>query len=268
MNERSRGDYSAPHTPTRQQFLKAGAMAGAGLAFAGADPLYALASAPGATAACTESARDILNTALIAEQLATTMYYTGLTSPAVLHSGKIAGSSGDPNAVAANGNPQNVAYLQAALDQEQKHARMLTKLGATSPYTSFYFPQTTFESVGYTSREGTFLWVLDRLETAFISAYIAAVKRLGALGQVDAAILMVRILGVECQHRTLFRVISADDPADNVTLEVAEFNCVGDAATALQPYLTGHGFPHGATPAISLPSPALTAAVIGKNSSS
>src|SRR5437763_9940040 len=86
----------------------------------------------------------------------------------------------------------------------------------------------------------------------------------GNLGRIDLAVFALRILGIECQHRALYRVISADDPADNVTLEVADFDCVGDAATVLKPFLTGHGFPVRAGPAIPIPTPAETALVIGK----
>src|SRR5207248_4757080 len=127
----------------RRQFLRAAAATG--LALAGAEPLVALASGPRPLAACGESVQEIINTALIAEQLATTFYYTGLTAPAILRDPRVAGSSGDPNAVAPDGNAVNVAFLQAALDQEQKHAQVLANVGATSPFTSFHFPAATFE---------------------------------------------------------------------------------------------------------------------------
>ena len=235
---------------------------------AGAAPRTALAIAPHAAAACGESVQDIINTALIAEQLATTFYYTGLTSRAVMSDARTAGSSGDPNAVAGDGDPRNVAFLQAALDQEQKHAQILATAGAASSFKSFYFPASTFEELGYTSKVGTYLWVLDHLETAFIGAYLSAANRFGVLGRPDLAVFALRILAVECQHRALYRVISRDDPADNVTLEVADFSCVADAAGVLAPFLTGHGFPGAAGPAIPIPKPDETARAIGKNTSS
>ena len=92
----------------RRQFLRAAAATG--LALAGAEPLTALAtgphswaSAPRPMAACGESVQEIVNTALVAEQLATTFYYTGLTAPEILRDPRVAGSSGDPNAVAPDG---------------------------------------------------------------------------------------------------------------------------------------------------------------------
>jgi hypothetical protein len=249
----------------RRRVLAAGA-AGLGLAAVGALPRATRAAEP--QAACAEGVQQIIDTALVAEQLATTFYYTGLTTHVIMADPRTAGSSGDPNAVGRDGNAINVAYLQAALDQEQKHARVLTGAGATSPYTHFYFPATTFQSLGFTNRSGTYLWVLDHLETAFIGAYLTAAQRFGALERVDLAVVALRILAVECQHRALYRVISEDDPADNVTAEVADFPCLADAVGVLKPFLTGQGFQGGAGPAIALPTAAQTARAIGRNTSS
>ncbi len=47
-------------------------------------------------------------------------------------------------------------------------------------------------SLGYTSQAGTYPWVLDPLETAFIGAYLAAVSSFGALGHADLAQLACR----------------------------------------------------------------------------
>lgn len=247
---------------TRRRFLQSTAALGAGLAVAGLAPAGVDSAAPPA-ATCHEGIQDILNTALTAERLATTFYYTGLTSAAILRDDRVAGSSANPNAVAGNGNLANVAFLQAALDQEQKHASLLAAAGAVSPYTHFYFPAATFDRLGFTSHAGTYLWVLDHLETAFIGAYMAAVKRFALLERPDLALVALRIMGVECQHRALYRVISGDDPADNITLEVADFDCVGGAGTALAPFLTGHGFDGPTTPAVALPTATQTAAAIG-----
>jgi hypothetical protein len=258
-------DRSSARVWARRQFLRAAAATG--LALAGAEPLAALAAAPRPPAACSEGVADIFNTALVAEHLATTFYYAGLTAPAILHDRRVAGASGDPNAVAPDGNAGNVAFLQAALDQEQKHAQVLANAGATSPFTRFYFPATTFDRLGFTGEGGTYLWMLDHLETALIGAYLVAAKRFGALGQIDLAVFALRVLGVECQHRALYRVLSTDEPADNVTLEVAAFDCAGDAATMLKPFLTGHGFQGRAGPAMPIPTAAQTARVIGYNTS-
>lgn len=251
--------------PTRRRFLYSAAVIGAGAALTSTTALSAEAATAQAHAACGESVQDILNLAYTIERAATTFYYTGLTSKAVMTNSKLAGSSGNPNAVSRNGNPANVANLQAALDQEQKHARILAELGATSAYTHFHFPAAAFESLGYTSMAGTFLWTLDHLETACIAVYLAAVQRFGELQRPDLATLCVRNLAIECEHRALYRVIAHDDPADNITVPVADFRCVNGALGFFGPYLTGRGFPSGVavTHAFTFPKAAELARVIG-----
>jgi hypothetical protein len=222
---------------------------------------------PARAAGCTESVQDLLNLGLTIELAATTFYYTGLTSRAVVSDPKVAGSSANPNAVARNGNAQNTANLQAALDQEQKHAQILANAGAVPSAKHFYFPASAFASLGYTSHAGTFLWVLDHLETACIAFYLTAVRRFAVLERADLAVLAVRNLAVECEHRALYRAISEDDPANNITLPVDEFTCARDAVRVFRPYLTGQGFPGRVTQAIRIPSRVQTAAVIGWNTS-
>lgn len=271
MNDYEQTQGQARRAPARRQFLYAATATGAGAALAAMAPLPARAlsspAAPAAAGRCGESVQEIIDTALVAERLATTFYYTGLTTAAIAGNRKVAGYGANPNAVSRDGDRANAAYLQAALDQEHKHAQILGQAGATSPVDRFYFPAATFSELGYTSHPGTFLWAIDHLETAFIGAYLAAIRRFGALGRFDLALLSARFLGVECEHRALYRVIAGDDPADNVTLEVADFGCVADAATVLRPFLTGHGFPGGATRAVSLPSPERVARAVGKNRS-
>ena len=251
----------------RRTFLAAAAAAGAGGALAGLAPGTTGAVEPARAAGCTESIQDLLNLGLTLELAATTFYYTGLTSPAVVRDPKLAGSSANVNAVARNGNPQNTANLQAALDQEQKHAQILASAGAVSSFRRFYFPASAFAHLGYISHTGTFLWVLDHLETACVAFYLAAVRRFAVLGRADLAVLAVRNLAVECEHRVLYRAISADDPYDNITLPVDEFTCARDAVRVFMPYLTGRGFPSRVTRAIGIPSRAQTAAIIGWNTS-
>lgn len=279
MEERSMTPRAAAPM-TRPRFLAATATAGLGLAVLGPRALAAAASRATAQAAraaasapagaCSEDLQQILNLAYTVERAATTFYYTGLTSRGVMRSPRLAGGAGEVSRVARNGNSENVANLQAALDQEQKHAAILAAAGAESPYSRFYFPASAFLSAGYTSRPGTFLWVLDHLETACIALYLAAVRRFGELGRPDLAVLCARNLAVESEHRALYRVIATDDPADNITLPFVAFGCVDDALTLFAPYLSGHGFPHGlrVTQAVPLPTPAQTARVIGRNTSS
>lgn len=254
-------------TLTRRQMLQTATALGAGTVLAGTLPLPALASEPAGATACGESVQDILNLAYTIERAATTFYYSGMTSPPVVQSHKLAGPGGTLTSVSRAGNAANCANLQAALDQEQKHAQILANAGAVSTIRHFYFPASAFKSLGYTGQVGTFLWTLDHLETACIAVYLAALQRLGALGRPDLAVLCARNLAVESEHRALYRVISDDDPANNITLPLTAFTCAGDAAHLFAPYLTGHGFPPSVavTHAIALPTRAQTARVIGRN---
>ncbi len=102
------------------------------------------------------------------------------------------------------------------------------------------------------------------LETVLVGTYLAAIGRLGILGHTDLAVMAVQVLQTECTHRVLGRAIAGDNPADNVTLEVEAVPCVSDAATALQPFITGRGFQSGATAPISLPTEAQVARVASR----
>ena len=154
------------YVPARREVLAAMATMGAALALPGAfrattsHASIAPVSAPALSSkACRESVGDLLNTTLTAERLTLTCYYTALVTPALLH--QIAGSPAGPAGMAGN-----VECLQAALHQEMQHAMILENLGAQSAYKTFYFPALALTRLGYTSHAGTFLWMLDHLETA------------------------------------------------------------------------------------------------------
>ena len=250
---------------SRGMFLRNAALAGAAIAAAGAGAdLFTRHPLTGEAA--TDSVESIISTALIAEQLATAFYYTGLTSPAVMRNAQLAGISADPTnpGLPPGGNPGNVRYLQAGLDSEVKHAATLAHAGAKSPITAVYFPASTFTRMGSSTDAGSFLGVLDALETAFVGAYLAAIGEFITLGHPDLAELAGEIMGVEAEHRALGRVIAGVDPANNLTLEKTPFTAVSQAGTALAPFLTGKGFAGGATKAIALPTSAQTTRVIGK----
>src|SRR4051794_31099992 len=97
--------------------------------------------------ATTTAVRSSLAHALVCERLAITLYYTALTTPAVMRDPRLAGRSGTPHdpGLPPGGNPANVRILQAALDAEVKHAAALAQAGAASPITHFYFPADTFQ---------------------------------------------------------------------------------------------------------------------------
>jgi hypothetical protein len=230
---------------------------------AAADPM-----ADGATDPCADTTGSILTTALTAERLAATLYYTALTTPAVLLNSRLGGGSANPNnpGLPPNGNPQNVRFLQAALDAEVKHAAILAAAGARSPYTRFYFPPTTFQRMGTPVAPGSFLGVVEILETAMAGMYIAATAHFLQLGRPDLATLATQLMGIEAEHRTLGRVIAGVNPPNDLTLQPAPFACVGDVDAVLQPFLTGRRylFARDATAATALPSAAQARRVIGK----
>src|SRR2546423_3449296 len=98
----------------------------------------------------TTAVRSSLALALVYERLAITLYYTALTTPAVMRDPRLAGRSGDPHdpGLPPGGNPANVRIVQAALDAEVKHAAALAQAGAASPIKHFYFAAATFQQLG------------------------------------------------------------------------------------------------------------------------
>jgi len=123
--------------------------------------------------------QSIVDTLLIAERLMVTFYYAALTSPALMHDPRLGGPSADPNnpGLPPGGNPSHVRYLQAALDAEVKHATALAATGAVSPYQRFYFPASSFERVGNSVSQTSFLGMMEILERLCVAAYATAVDQ-------------------------------------------------------------------------------------------
>jgi hypothetical protein len=197
---------------------------------------------------------------LIAEDLATTFYYNVLVGK-VIQDPALAGAGGTAGAPAASGNAGNVNYVQAALTQEITHANLMRSLlngtdASADPYQTFYFPAGTFDTLS------AFTGMLNTLENAFIGAYLAAVRQfsfmaarpnsyyannnnthtysrdeLGYFAQVSAS-----IMGIECEHRVLGRVISNSNPANQLNFESTDgltivFHGPNSAVNALTPFL-------------------------------
>ena len=216
------------------------------------------------TSAGQDSANEILTAALIAEDLATVFYYNGLVGPVITDT-NLAGPGGTAISVSSTGNLPNVTYLRAAMAQEISHANLLrtvANLGssaASDPYQTFYFPTGTFNTLA------AFTATLDALENAFIGAYINAVRELSMLASRSAvrnvptgaygaanysaaqlsyvAAVAASILGIECEHRVLGRVINNLPQANNVSFEQTDgltsvYNGSKSAVAALTPFLT------------------------------
>ncbi len=248
----------------RADFIKKAAVTGIGLALAGAAPESAAAAdiVPGN---CTDTLSTIIATVLMAERLAVTLYYTALTTPAVMRDQRLGGRYIDPNAFRRypSGNFHHIRYLQAALDAETKHATLLVEAGARSSVEQFYFPTTALTRLGTTTEPESMLGVLETLETAFVDAYAVAVSQFLQLGHGPLAGTMARIMGVEAEHRALGRAIAGVTPANDVTLERVPYACVSDVGVALRPFITGQGFRGGATRAIPVPTAAQVARIVG-----
>lgn len=203
---------------------------------------------------------EIATAALIAEDLATTFYYNALIGP-VIEDPNLAGPGGSATHVTSGGNFGNVAYVRAALSEEISHANLLRSLiGGTSPakdpVQTFYFPEGTFDTLA------KFTGLLDALENAFIGAYLNAIQELSELAQrapknddspdgqkfsaeqlIYYAKVAATIMGVECEHRVLGRVISNTNPANNLNYEQTDglnavYNGPKSAVAALTPFLT------------------------------
>jgi hypothetical protein len=219
-----------------------------------------------------DTAQQIFMAALIAEDLATTMYYNSLVG-AVIDDPNLAGPGGSLSNPASLAN---VGYLQGALSAEIAHANLLRELtggtqAAKDPLQTFYFPTGAFDTLN------NFLPILLALENAFIGAYLTAVHEFSLMAariepyereQKDPtgkpykhselayfAQVASAIQGVESEHRTLARALPGITvgntvfaginvfPADNLTYEQTDglktvYNGTASAVAALTPFIT------------------------------
>ena len=127
-----------------------------------------------------DTANQIFTAALVAEDLATTFYFNALVG-GVITDPNLAGPGGTALLPGPSGNVPNVDYLRAAYSQEIAHANLLravANLGTsagTDPYQTFYFPPATFATLT------AFTTVLEALESAFIGAYLVAIREFSLL---------------------------------------------------------------------------------------
>lgn len=247
----------------RRKFFRQAGYFGLGAAASGLALTSTPARAQSNPSQTKDTTAEILTAFLIAEGLASTFYYNGLVG-AVIQDVNLAGPGGSAINVTSQGNAGNVDYLRAALFQEVQHAQLFRNLlfpgkyiqTTLDPYQTFYFPAGTFDTLK------SFLGILDALENAFIGAYInvvqefavkAALSAAGKLTGPDAAYstqqyeifakAAASIMGVECEHRVLGRVIGNENPANNYTYEQLDglqsiYNGPHSAVVALTPFLT------------------------------
>lgn len=257
----------------RRRFLTAlgatGAVAGAAMVSGCGSSMKAAAQSTSSTP--TDTAQQIFTAALIAEDLATTMYFNALVG-GVIQDPNLAGTGGTATNVTASGSLANVGYLRGALSEEISHANLLRaqlNISASTgdPVQTFYFPTGTFDNLA------NFFPIIIALETAFVAAYMTAVQEFALmLGDVapygssqttatggvytptdlaSFAKICAAILGVESEHRTLARAIPPPPtfggvsilPSDEVCYESTDslqtvYNGMNSAAAALAPFLS------------------------------
>lgn len=171
---------------------------------------------PASASTCTETPADILSIAATAEALGITFYFGGIRG-----------------GFFAQLTSEQQWYLQAALDEERQHLDFLLSQGAALPPAHFFFPPGIFDDLP------AFLALLDTLENAFIGAYLAAVQSFSRLGQPLLAEIAGQILGVECEHRVLGRVIARQRLPHDRCFARAGYDCLAQAAADLAPFVNG-----------------------------
>jgi hypothetical protein len=172
MNQESSELAGAIAKPGRRAFFKGMGQLGIGASFVGLMGGTKMMAALSSGAAM-DTANQIFQAAVIAEDLATTFYYNGLVGPVIMDPA-LAGPGG--TATSNTGNVPNVDYLRAALNQEIEHANLLRAVGnfgknyTADPVQTFYFSPKTFSDLN------TFIATLSALENAFIGAYLNAIR--------------------------------------------------------------------------------------------
>ncbi len=246
--------------PARRAFFKGLGKIGAGASFIslmGGTKMFAALTA----GASSDTANQIFQAAVIAEDLATTFYYNGLVGSVITDSA-LAGQGG--SATSGTGNVANVDYLRAALSQEIEHANLLRAVGnfgasyTIDPFQTFYFAPATFSDLQ------TFIATLSALENAFIGAYLNAIREFASLASRSAergvadgpfggpysagqlewfSEVAASIMGVECEHRVLGPVILNANQPNNLYFESTDgltsvYHGSASAVAALTPFLS------------------------------
>jgi len=202
-------DLAQSQANSRRNFLKVALAAGAGAALAG----KALNVIP--AHAATDDLPTIINVALVAEQLAVTFQTNALL-----------------NAATIGLKPDEVTTIQAVLATEALHIRYLQAYGAAPAYGTQQFTQFSFPAGTFSSRKG-YANTAIFLETAFVTAYMAAVRDFAADARADLAGLAYQIGAVEAEHRALSRSVGGYAPYSDLTFELNLIPNVATAATVL-----------------------------------
>lgn len=197
-------DILGTSAASRRTFLKTTALAAAGVGLGGF-------GFPLAAHAATDDPPTILAVALVAEYLAVTFQTNALANASVIGL-----------------TPAEITTIQAVVATEALHVNYLTAYGAQAPYQGpFAFPAGTF-----TSRTG-YATTAVILETAFVTAYMAAAREFAADARADLAQLAYQFGAVEAEHRALSRAVGNFLPYSDVAFETNLIPNVAAAATVL-----------------------------------
>lgn len=177
----------------RRQLLKSGGAAGLGLLGAGL-----LAGCGGNASPPVDSGQDqaIFNALATAEAALLTMYFNIIVTNGGIYKVGIAN------------NPQDLATVVAAYEQELNHYNFLVASGGIPIATTFFYPTTMF--VDPQTTVNTWVTLLD----TFIAAYLIAVRDFSTGAR---RMLAAQILGVLSEQRASARAITKDLQLSSVT---------------------------------------------------
>ena len=178
---------------TRRRFMSALGAVGAGVAASSLLAACSKSTTEPSGSGGSSAALDlqIISAAATAEALASVMYDNIIKSSPAYAS--LAGIAADDQ-----------AYLVAGRQQEAIHYATLVGAGAKPLTLNFYFPTGMFSD----PTGATTINTLITLEDAFIAAYLIGVRDLST--GCAPKTLAAQILGIECEHRALGRVIAND----------------------------------------------------------
>lgn len=196
---------------SRRAFLK-GSMVGLGGALVGFNQLFGYSEL--AAQSNGDDVETILNLAATAEALACTHYYVALTDSKIQLT------------------PIERAVLISTLDSELYHYEYLVENGGQTLTTQFYAPLNVYND------RANFSTITQQAESAFISAYLAANRRLAELGNPLLAATVAQIVVTEGIHLALIRQLTNLLP-NNTSLAEADYYNTSEVVPVLRPFLEG-----------------------------
>jgi hypothetical protein len=172
---------------TRRQVLRGAGVAGAGLVSGQAVLLRSAAQQ-------STTVQEMIDTAITAEALATTLIGAALQQEAEQEL-----ELGD----------DVVAFLQAAQCEEEAHYHFFEFIGGVPATETFTIPTRTFRD------RDSVLRALIELEELFIAGYMAAARQFATMGDLRLVEIAYQIGAVEAQHQALMKFILGDRPAND-----------------------------------------------------